>query len=229
LRVTPVTAIWDDHEVENDFDGTHAALTEGRQAFREYWPVRATGVLYRRLAWGPLLELFVLDCRSHRSPQSETGPGRTMLGTAQKTWLTAGLAASTAAFKVVVSSVPFLGSSRQDSWHGYPGERDEILAGLRRDNVRNVVVLSADIHMALDVESRGVQQLVAGPIGAWPHCAGPHAAARREDLRASRRPFLCDGPNFGALTVRPGVRPEAELTFVDDKGAVRHRRTIVGI
>jgi alkaline phosphatase D len=224
LRQTAVTAIWDDHEVENDFDGTHPALGEGRQAFREYWPVRSPDLLYRHLAWGPLLEVFVLDCRSYRSPPGETAPGRSMLGAAQKAWLTTGLAASTATFKVIVSSVPFLGSSRQDSWHGYAVERQEIQAALKRANVRNVIVLSADIHMALDFESDGLQQLVAGPIGAWPHCSGRHADARRKELRKAGRPFLCDGMNFGALTLRPGARPEAEVTFFDDTAQVRHRR-----
>ena len=227
LRITPVSAIWDDHEVQNDFNSTHPALAEGRQAFLEYWPVRAPGALYRRLAWGPLLDVFVLDCRSYRSPQTHTGPGKTMLGADQKAWLLTGLAASKAVFKIVVSSVPLLVSSRLDSWHGYQDEQLEVLAALKRDGVRNVIVLSADIHMAIDFQHEVVQELVAGPIGAWPHCRGTHAAARLEALQRLGRPFLCEGVNFGTLTLRPGTRPEAELSFVDEKGTVRHRRVIV--
>ena len=227
LRITPASAIWDDHEVENDFNSTHPALPEGRQAFREYWPVRPPSVLYRRLAWGPLLDIFVLDCRSYRSRQDHTGPGKTMLGAEQKAWLLSGLVASKAVFKIVVSSVPFLVSSRLDSWHGYQDEQLEILAALKRDGVRNVIMLSADIHMAIDVPHDVVHELVAGPIGASPHCSGAHAAARLEALQRRGRPFLCEGMNFGTLTLRPGPRPEAELSFVDEKGTVRHRRVVV--
>jgi alkaline phosphatase D len=226
LRTTPTIAIWDDHEVQNDSDRTHRARAQGRQAFREYWPVRPSGLLYRRLAWGPLVDIFVLDCRSYRSPQSYTGPGKTMLGERQKAWLLSGLAASTAVFKIVVSSVPFLVSTRLDSWHGYQDEALEILAVLKRDGVRNVIVLSADIHMAIDFPHDVVHELVAGPIAAPPHCTGSHAAARLEALQRLGRPFVCDGPNFGTLTLRPGVRPEAELAFVDQRGTVRHQRVV---
>ena len=74
-------AMWDDHEVQNDFDSTHPNIPEGRQAFREYWPVRGAvddpTVLYRRFAWGPAADFFVLDCRQYRSPRAmPTAPAR---------------------------------------------------------------------------------------------------------------------------------------------------------
>jgi alkaline phosphatase D len=87
LAALPVAAIWDDHEVQNDFDRTHPALALGRRAFREYWPIRTADTLYRRFAWTPAADVFVLDCRSSRSPNRETdGPGKTMLGATQKAW-----------------------------------------------------------------------------------------------------------------------------------------------
>ena len=68
LATTPVYAMWDDGEAEPGVDRTHPALTPARGAFREYWPVRAGGFLYRRFAWTPAVDVFLLDCRSYRSP-----------------------------------------------------------------------------------------------------------------------------------------------------------------
>jgi alkaline phosphatase D len=67
LRRTPVYAIWDDHEVKDDFAGpTEALMPAGRQAFIDYWPVAAGADptrLYRSVRWGRLLEVFILDTR----------------------------------------------------------------------------------------------------------------------------------------------------------------------
>ncbi|MFI9587220.1 alkaline phosphatase D family protein [Streptomyces sp. NPDC052236] len=122
----PVIAIWDDHEFANDTwsDGAenHTPGTEGawaaraaaaRQAYFEWMPVRASteGTVYRRLRFGTLADLHLLDLRSFRSQQSTVGnggvddPERTITGRAQLDWLKAGLAGSDAAWKLVGTSV----------------------------------------------------------------------------------------------------------------------------
>ncbi|HEU4371272.1 MAG TPA: alkaline phosphatase D family protein [Methylomirabilota bacterium] len=231
LAATPVYAMWDDHEVHNDFDGTSPYIGEGRQVFREYWPVRGEGgepsVLYRRFAWGPGADFFALDCRQYRRPKSEAdGPGKTMLGARQKAWLKEGLRASRAPFKFVLSSVPFHGPWGPDRWAGYAAERDELLAFVRAERVTGVIVLSADVHAAVDVDlGTGVRELIAGPIGAWPLCRiVPQARAA---LQASGRFFICDAFNWALLTVRPEAGPpEVELQFIDHTDTVRHRTRV---
>src|SRR5919106_4976135 len=112
LAAVPVYAIWDDHEVLNNFSGPHEPLMPaGRQALREYWPIAVAPDdphrLYRSVRRGKDLELFILDTRQYRSSNSERdGPGKTMLGHAQREWLLDGLAKSTATWKVIVTSVP---------------------------------------------------------------------------------------------------------------------------
>ncbi len=78
LRASSVVAIWDDHEVENDFDRetvNPAKFAAGLQAFTEAWPIgTASGIagdgrLYRSLRWGRDVQLFVLDTRSYRNRQ----------------------------------------------------------------------------------------------------------------------------------------------------------------
>ena len=229
LAAMPVVAMWDDHEVENDFDRTHPALPDGRQAFREYWTIPSSDTLYRRFAWTPALEMFVLDCRSYRNPKADTdGPAKTMLGAVQKAWLKDALKDSQATFKVIVSSVPMLPpTSKVDSWSGYPTERQELVDFIKRERLRNVVVLSADFHVALDYEESGISEFIAGPIGASPYCQGGRGVARRQELERYGRFFICDAMNFGAVTVRPDASPpHIEVQVIDGKGTVRHRRTI---
>jgi alkaline phosphatase D len=232
LAATSVRAMWDDHEVHNDFDSTSRYIEEGRQAFHEYWPVRGDGgdpaVLYRRFAWGPAADFFVLDCRQYRRPKHETdGPAKTMLGGRQKAWLKDGLRASRAPFKFVLSSVPLHGPWGADRWAGYATERDELLAFVREDRIGGVIVLSGDVHAAADVDlGTGVREFIAGPIAAWPLCRIVPQA--RQVLTASGRFFICDAFNWALVTVRPQTSPpEIELAFVDHTDTVRHRARIL--
>ena len=110
----PFIAVWDDHEVINDWwrggaprqgagGGAWATrLAAGLQAYREWMPVRESAAgafqLYRSFRFGRLADLQMLDTRSFRDRQA---PGRdtalladrsrTLMGTAQEEWLFAGL------------------------------------------------------------------------------------------------------------------------------------------
>ncbi|RLV65978.1 Alkaline phosphatase Precursor [Streptomyces sp. CBMAI 2042] len=122
----PFIAIWDDHEFANDaWSGgaqNHTPGTEGawaervaaaKQAYFEWMPVRASteGTVHRRLRFGRLADLHLLDLRSFRSEQASIGngsvddPERTITGRAQLDWLKAGLAGSDAVWKLVGTSV----------------------------------------------------------------------------------------------------------------------------
>ncbi|MFJ6630311.1 alkaline phosphatase D family protein [Streptomyces sp. NPDC091376] len=122
----PLIAIWDDHEIANDaWSGgaeNHTPGTEGdyaaraaaaKRAYFEWMPVRASteGTVYRRLRFGKLADLHLLDLRSFRSQQASVGSGtvddpeRTITGRAQLDWLKSGLASSDATWKLVGTSV----------------------------------------------------------------------------------------------------------------------------
>jgi phosphodiesterase/alkaline phosphatase D-like protein len=73
LASVPEVAVWDDHEVRNNFDSSiaPALFAAGRRAFQEYMPVSGWDPevgFYRRFRWGRSIEFFVLDGRSFRSP-----------------------------------------------------------------------------------------------------------------------------------------------------------------
>lgn len=121
----PFIATWDDHEVANDaWSGgaeNHQPDTEGdyatrkavaHQAYFEWMPVRnEADRIYRRLRFGLLAELSMLDLRSYRSQQVGIGdgaaddPNRTMTGAEQMAWLENGLITSGAQWKLVGTSV----------------------------------------------------------------------------------------------------------------------------
>ncbi|MEU0404841.1 alkaline phosphatase D family protein [Streptomyces sp. NPDC006197] len=122
----PVIAIWDDHEFANDAwsggaenhtpgaEGEWAArVAAAKQAYFEWMPVRASteGTVFRRLSFGRLADLHLLDLRSFRSAPAKTGSGtvddpeRSITGRAQLDWLKAGLAGSDATWQLVGTSV----------------------------------------------------------------------------------------------------------------------------
>lgn len=193
FRGVSVYAIWDDHEVRNDFAGPAERLMPiGRQAFLDYFPIvppeGEPGRLYRRFRWGRLLEVFILDTRQYRSPNTDIdGPGKTMLGAAQRRWLIEGVTASSATWKVVVSSVSLsvpTGRLARDSWSnatllGYPEEhatgfaveRDAILRAFRQARVKNLVFVCGDVHHAELLRHHpttdwSFHELIAGPLSA---------------------------------------------------------------
>jgi len=169
LRATSVYAMWDDHEVANNFDRNHSRLPVGRQAFFEYWPIRQDPAdpsrLYRSFRWGRHLEVLILDTRQYRSPAGgRDGPDKTMLGAGQKAWLKQQLLASTATFKVIGSSVT-LKYHGPDSWEGYAAERDELLDFIRSNRIRGVVFVAGDVHYAAVLRhAGGVVEAIAGPL-----------------------------------------------------------------
>jgi alkaline phosphatase D len=194
FRRIPVYAIWDDHEVRNDFAGTAEPLMRaGRQAFLDYWPILPSpdepDRLHRRFRWGKLLEVVILDTRQYRTPNAvPDGPGKTMLGDAQRAWLVDAVTTSDAVWKVIVSSVPLSipngPRERRDGWSGanvfgmtedgatgFAHERDAILGAFRRAGVKNVIVITADVHHAEIIRHEPapgftVHELVAGPLSA---------------------------------------------------------------
>jgi alkaline phosphatase D len=223
LRRTSVAAIWDDHEVRGDFSGlTEPLMPVARAAFLAAWPVATPPDeptrLYRRLRWGGLLEIFVLDTRQYRDPnRRRDGPNKTMLGTAQRRWLVDAVTGSPAVWKLLVSSVPLSlpkGRLISDSWAsrsvlgyrtGFAHERDEILAALRTSGVRNVVVVTADVHFAAAIE-----HVPAPGFRLWELTAGPLAAGTKKPWSpapglGSRVVFAHGGePSFGELEVGTG-------------------------
>lgn len=248
LARTSTYAIWDDHEVRNDFSGpTEPLMPAGRQAFIDYWPLMPPADdptrLYRRARWGRLLEVFILDTRQYRSPNADRdGPAKTMLGPAQRRWLIDAVAASPAVWKVVVSSVslsvPTGRTARRDSWTGvgvfglptddatgFATERDAILKELRAGGVKNLVFAVSDVHHAEMIRHEPQRGFVFHEMIAGPLSAGMGRPRPLDDSLNPRSLFAHGGVyNFGEVTVDgQGLT----VRFIDVDGAVMFTHALV--
>ncbi|MFJ9115677.1 alkaline phosphatase D family protein [Streptomyces sp. NPDC102394] len=177
----PWVVTFDDHEVDNDWageipqdpakqphDAFVARLTAAFQAYYEHMPVRASAIpdgphiqMYRRLEFGRLARLNVLDTRQFRTDQATTqegaqSPSMTMLGAEQKQWLLDGLHDSPARWNLIASQIMMAETDLQvgdgklwyyDAWDGYQVERNALLGEFA--DVRNPVVLSGDRHLTM--------------------------------------------------------------------------------
>lgn len=209
LTEVPMVHTWDDHEVKNNWwpamsfrDARYKArsvaeiLPDARRAFLDYTPIPA-GPIYRKVDYGPLLDVFVLDTRSFRGPnsagrQSLYGPWAQWLGPFQRDWLKRELRASTARWKVVVCSMPLgitsraegKGSDNATNGRGAPLGRElelaDILAYLQQAGVRDVVWLTADLHYATATRYAPENAVFKSFDPFWEFMAGPlHAGTGR--------------------------------------------------
>lgn len=184
----PWIVTWDDHEVQDNYAGADNVggipaerfAVRRAAAYQAYWehlplrsppPVGASMTMHRRLDFGSLLRLNVLDTRQFRSRQvagagwTTDAPGRaqsdrTMLGDAQQRWLDDGLRRSPATWNVLAQQVMVgriaIDSAdgelhNTDTWDGYPVAQQRLHDALAAAS--NPVVLTGDLHAgyALDV------------------------------------------------------------------------------
>jgi alkaline phosphatase D len=166
MAATPYYAIWDDHEVVNDFGPLHDTrnnppytpgqplLPMGLQAFLAYNPVMERNLtpdrLYRSIRWGEHLELVILDNRQYRDANLVADAPelpKTMLGREQLAWLKQTLVESDATWKIIVTSVPlaiptgFPPESGRDGWANFDqgtGFEAELLDLLTHLRDRNI-------------------------------------------------------------------------------------------
>lgn len=179
----PFAAVFDDHEVDNNWAGLHpeddqtplqfkARRAAAFQAYHEMMPLRRaarptpSGMrLYRRLPWGTLANLYMLDTRQYRDDQAcgdgnrvgcdeRLDPARTMLGRTQESWLRTQAAESTARWDVLGQQVFFSDliyprpegdATPLDSWNGYVAARQRVVE-MFSERPRNLVVLTGDVH-----------------------------------------------------------------------------------
>lgn len=176
-QLYPWICVWDDHEsandswkngAENHTEGTEGTWTQrkswAKQAYFEWLPIRETGMtdphqIYRKIEYGQLVDLYMLDTRLHgRDEQDGTSGGtvesefRELLGSDQRTWLESELTGSNAQWQTMVQQVMvaplemFGVGLNGDQWDGYPAERQRLYDMFADNNIENLVVVTGDIH-----------------------------------------------------------------------------------
>ncbi|GAA1930088.1 alkaline phosphatase D family protein [Nocardioides lentus] len=179
LARTPQVVQWDDHEVTNNWypgeildddryrvKDVDTLARRGHRAFHEWTPLSDVspdpdGRIYRVIHYGPLLDVFVLDMRTFKNPNTpnlEPAEREGVLGRRQTRWLLRELERSTATWKVVAADLPIgLLVPDGEDWEGIANGDDgaplgreqgiaTVLAGLQRLGIRNHVWLTADVH-----------------------------------------------------------------------------------
>ena len=130
-------------------------VAHGRRAFHEFKPIRALpsegSRIYRRVSYGPLLDVFLLDMRSYRTANG-VQENAVILGAEQLAWLRRELRASQATWKVIATDQP-LGIAASDSVGQGDGpvtgrevEIAELLSLIKQARIQNTVWITADMH-----------------------------------------------------------------------------------
>ncbi|MCO4098599.1 MAG: alkaline phosphatase [Gemmatimonas sp.] len=209
----PWVVTWDDHEVDNNYAGDHEERGATRdaflirraaayQAYYEHMPLRTSSMrvgpslqLYRRLMFGSLLQLDMLDTRQHRTPQpcgdsfilrcdGARDPAATILGAAQEQWLLDGLTSGAATWNVLANQVPFVPATRRvspdgrewngtgspalsmDKWDGYAVQRQRVHAHLRDARIANPIIITGDVHVSWVADlPSNLDDMSSRPIG----------------------------------------------------------------
>jgi len=176
---------WDDHEVVNNWSAAKDLTNDDRytikdvplltaragRAFHDMTPIRYTpaepGRVYRKISYGPLLDVFFIDLRSYRGPNGPSmetmlDDDSRILGATQVAWLKRELAASKATWKVIASDMP-IGLIVWNDWknkagaeaiangdHGPAKGRElefaDLLRFIQSAGIENTAWLTADVH-----------------------------------------------------------------------------------
>jgi alkaline phosphatase D len=215
-----IVAVWDDHEVVNDFAGgvvDPELMAAALEAFRMAIPQREGpgGMgLWRHQSW-------------------ERDGVAQYLSQEQMDWLKEGLSASEARFKLILNSVPItdyapmLGDAlSEDRWQGYPAQREEILSHIEEEDIEGVLWITGDFHM-------GVLSRIdpAGGLAAdrWEVMVG--AAGSTRNVLASiydnpeQFPIMFEDWNSVLLRLDPGLG-EVTVTYLGGDGGVLAERVL---
>ncbi|WP_115787552.1 alkaline phosphatase D family protein [Arthrobacter silvisoli] len=281
----PVIAQWDDHETHNNWypgqiiddaryteRNVNVLAARGRQAWQENMPISDSAALwrpgtfdggsyqpariYRKISRGPQLDVFCLDMRTFKSPNTDgKEPYATrILGQEQLDWLIREVRNSTATWKVIAADLP-LGiivpdgpvnqeslSNRED---GAPLGRELEIAGVlsafKRHGVKNTVWLTADVHYcaahhysperAAFTDFDPFWEFVAGPINAGSF--GPNAMDGTfgpEVVFSKAGRFAGESPRDGENQyfghVELGTDDTFNVSLRNANGAVLFRKTL---
>ncbi|MGI8576148.1 MAG: alkaline phosphatase D family protein [Egibacteraceae bacterium] len=234
----PIFAQWDDHETLNNWypgevlederyrvRNVNLLARRAKRAFHEYMPVREIaaeyGRIYRKVSYGPLLDVFFLDMRTYRGPNTENTQDQrsrltAILGRHQLRWLQHSLLASRATWKVIASDMPLglvvpdgdLFEAVANDDEGAPLGRELELASLLRFVARwevdNLVWLTADVHYtaahyydprkAAQPNFTGFWEFVSGPLNAGGFGPNELDATFGPQVRFAKAPEIPNAP-----------------------------------
>ncbi len=276
----PVIAQWDDHETTNNwYPGevldderydrerrVDVLAAHARQAFFDYqpladghgrrpWTPEGGGRIHRVTRRGRHLDVFSLDMRTNKSPNTaNTEDRRTpLLGQQQVHWLIRELRASQATWKVIAADLPLglvvpdgevdqegVGNADPGRPLGREQEIVQVLRAIKRHGITNVVWLTADVHYcaahhydpsrAAFKDFDPFWEFVAGPVNAGtfgPNDLDPTFGPRLDFQKVAGTPN--ESPRVGNQFFGHVAIDEAgefTVTLRDMAGTVLYSRTL---
>ena len=180
--ICPTFFQWDDHEVVNNWSDSkdltgddryseksvHVLAARAARAFHEMTPISYTpaepGRVYRKIAYGPLVDVFFLDMRSYRAANSDNmqdapSDATVFMGQEQIAWLKRELATSRATWKIIAADMPIglvvrdgdtrfeaMANADDGAAKGREFEVADLLRYIKNAGITNTVWLTADVH-----------------------------------------------------------------------------------
>ncbi len=180
--ICPTFFQWDDHEVINNWSDSkdltgddryseksvHVLAARAARAFHEMTPISYTpaepGRVYRKIAYGPLVDVFFLDMRSYRAANGENvedapSAATAFMGQEQIAWLKRELANSKATWKIIAADMPIglvvrdgdtkfeaIANADDGAAKGREFEIADLLRYIKNAGIKNTVWLTADVH-----------------------------------------------------------------------------------
>lgn len=173
-QLYPFITVWDDHETannawrngaENHTPGTEGNYTDRKWAstntYFKWMPLRKPDPLdtiriFRKLRYGKLLDLIMLDTRLYDRDEPDgslsNDTNQHILGPLERGWFLSQLSDTSTRWKIIGNQVMFaplevFGSPvNNDQWDGYNYERNMVQNHILNNNIKDVVILTGDIH-----------------------------------------------------------------------------------
>ncbi|MGW0537803.1 alkaline phosphatase D family protein [Streptomyces sp. NPDC003032] len=165
FRSVASTYVWDDHDFgPNNSDRTSASRPAAQQVYREWvphYPLADAAGIWQSWQVGRVLYI-ASDVRSYRDPNGDpVTPAKTMLGSAQKAWMEALLASTSAEALVWQCPSRWLGGS--DTWESFAYERAEMV-----QLFGDLGWLDRMIFMTADMHATSICSGPNNPVGRFP-------------------------------------------------------------
>lgn len=231
LQALPLYAIYDDHDIKNDWDTSLIAESPKRaraalQVWDEYFPVRdrrpqvMERQRYRTWRWGRHAQFFMLDTRRYRSFfRDEDNRKKVMLGEVQLSWLKRELAASNATFKLILTTVPLDFGTTREHWRAYRFARKKVYDFLREQRISGVVFLTGDQHwLSIHDLETGHREYQVGPLQSF--------LRTPPEERSERVIYELAAANYGEIMITSGADPRLVFTARGKNGELLYVDTL---
>ncbi|GAB2785880.1 alkaline phosphatase D family protein [Rhabdobacter roseus] len=231
-KSTPAYLLKDDHDLLRDdaypSSAAYGELTfqDGLKIWRENAPLQGTP--YRTFRWGQDLQLWLVEGREFRSPNTlPDSPDKTIWGSAQKQWFTRSVEASDATFKILFSPTPVVGPDRDKKTDNHANKAFQSEGTWLRNYLsrqKNMFVVNGDRHwqyVSVD-KPTGLLEFGSGPV------SDAHAQGWNPDeVREEHRFLRVKGGFLGIQVAREGPKPRITFTHYDVDGKPVHEESRV--